>query len=126
LEKFSLKGRVISKDKVSEKNEPMKDLQISAYYCDPLLNQGVFLGQENTDPNGYFQIEFDESKFSAFLSHLKTPSVYLIIKDKQGNEILEIEYHIRVIDDKPSSKFHFLCSSGGGPLATTFLPVEIR
>jgi hypothetical protein len=105
LGKFSLKGRIISKDEL-----PLKDLQISAYDYEPLLNPNDLLGQASTDGDGYFRIEFDESKFSGFLSHLKTPGVHLIIKDKQGKEILETkisqttaetDYHIRVVDDVP-------------------------
>jgi len=65
LEKFSLNGRVISKDE-----QPMKDLQISAYDYEPLLNPNDLLGQATTDVYGYFRIEFDKSKFSGFLSHL--------------------------------------------------------
>jgi len=103
LETFSLNGRVISQDEL-----PLKDLQISAYDYEPLLNPNDLLGQATTDVYGYFRIEFDKSKFSGFLSHLKTPGVHLIIKDKQSNKILEtkisettteIDYDIRVVDN---------------------------
>lgn len=105
MENFSLKGRVISKDE-----SPLKDLKISAYDYEPLLNPNDLLGEANTDADGYFKIEFDESKFSGFLSHFFAPGVHLIIHDKQDNEILEtnlsqtateIDYHIRVVDDIP-------------------------
>ncbi len=103
--KFSLQGRVISKDEL-----PLKDLTVSAYDYEPLLNPKDLLGQANTDADGYFKIEFDESKFSGFLSHVFAPGVHLTVNDKQGNEILEtknsqtsteIDYHIRVVDDIP-------------------------
>jgi hypothetical protein len=85
-------------------------LKISAYDYEPLLNPNDLLGEANTDADGYFKIEFDESKFSGFLSHLFAPGVHLIINNKEGNEILEtkisqttteIDYHIRVVDDIP-------------------------
>jgi hypothetical protein len=103
--KFSLMGRIISKSEL-----PLKDLQISAYDYEPLINPNDLLGQASTDEDGYFRIEFDESKFSGFLRYLKTPGVRLIIRDKEGNEVLEtktsqttaeIDYHIRVLDDVP-------------------------
>jgi hypothetical protein len=105
LVRFSLTGRVISNDEL-----PLKDLKISAYDYELLLNPNDLLGEANTDAEGYFKIEFDESKFSGFLSHVFAPGVHLTINDKQGNEILEtknsqtateIDYHIRVVDDIP-------------------------
>jgi hypothetical protein len=101
--KFSILGRVIS---IAEL--PLNNLHVYAYDYEPLLNPNDLLGEANTDADGYFRIDFDESKFSGFLSHLRTPGVHLIVKDNQDNEILEtkisqttaeIEYHIRVADD---------------------------
>jgi hypothetical protein len=107
LTTFTVKGRIISKDEL-----PLKDLRVYAYDYEPLLNPNDLLGEATTDVDGYFRIYFDESKFSGFLRHLLgTPGVHLIVKDNQGNEVLEtkitqhttkeMEYHIRVVDDVP-------------------------
>lgn len=103
---FILSGRIISKDEL-----PLKDLRITAYDYEPLLNPNDLLGEVTTDAEGYFRIAFDESKFSGFLRHLLgTPGMRLVVNDRQGNEILETkithitketEYHIRVVDDAP-------------------------
>ena len=106
---FSLKGKIISKD-----NRPINNLKILAYDDDPLLNPDDFLGESITDTNGFFKIDFDQSKFSRFLEALdETPDVYIMIKNAQGNGILnntktrvaqtkkEIEYHIRIADHIP-------------------------
>jgi hypothetical protein len=108
---FSLKGKIISKDKL-----PIENLRVLAYDDDPLLNPDDFLGESRTDANGFFRIEFDQSKFSGFLEALdETPDVYLLLKDNQGNDVLnntktrvsqtkkEIEYHIRIVDNIPDS-----------------------
>jgi hypothetical protein len=106
---FSLKGKIISKD-----NVPIDNLRVLAYDDDPLLNPDDFLGESRTDSNGFFRIEFDQSKFSGFLEVLdETPDVYILLKDMQGNDVLnntktrvsqtkkEIEYHIRIVDSTP-------------------------
>ena len=106
---FSLKGKIISKD-----NRPINNLKILAYDDDPILNPDDFLGQSITDSNGFFRIDFDKAKFSGFLEALdQTPDVYILIKNAQGNDILnntrirvsrtkkEIEYHIRIVDHIP-------------------------
>jgi hypothetical protein len=106
---FSLRGKIISKD-----NKPIDNLKVVAYDDDPLLNPDDYLGESITDPNGFFRIDFDKSRFSGFLEPLdETPDVYILLKDAQGNDILnkkktkesrtekEIEYHIRVTDSTP-------------------------
>jgi hypothetical protein len=104
LSVFTLKGKIISKDK-----NPVEGLRILAYDDDPLLNTDDFLGESTTDSNGLFKIDFDKSKFSGFLEPLEqTPDIYLIAKDARGNEILttnvmqtqkEIEYHIKTFNN---------------------------
>ena len=106
---FFLRGKIISKD-----NEPIKNLRILAYDDDPLLNPDDFLGESVTDSNGFFRIDFDKSKFSGFLEPLEeAPDVYILLKDTQGNDILnntktresrtkkEIGYHIRIVKSTP-------------------------
>ena len=106
---FSLRGKIISKD-----NKPIDNLKVVAYDDDPLLNPDDYLGESITDSNGFFRIDFDKSRFSGFLEPLdETPDVYILLKDAQGNDILnkektkesrtkkEIEYHIRVTDSTP-------------------------
>jgi hypothetical protein len=104
---FTLKGKIISKDQL-----PLRDLKIEAYDDDPLLNPDDFLGEATTDPQGFYRIDFDESKFKEFFELLEgTPDVYLVVKDNQGNKILttkvmqtkrEIKYHIRIVDNIPN------------------------
>jgi uncharacterized protein (UPF0333 family) len=104
---FILKGKVISKDQV-----PLNDLKIEAYDDDPLLDPDDFLGATTTDSNGFYSIDFDESKFKGpFELFEGTPDVYLVVKDAQGNKLLttkviqtkkEIEYHIRIADNNPN------------------------
>ena len=101
---FSLKGKIISRD-----NAPIDNLRVLAYDDDPLLNPDDFLGESITNLDGFFRIDFDESKFRGLLEVLdETPDVYILIKDAQGNDILnnkktrisqtkkEIEYHIKI------------------------------
>lgn len=104
---FTLKGKIISKDQL-----PLKNLKIEAYDDDPLLNPDDFLGEASTDSQGFYRIDFDESKFKEFFELIEgTPDVYLVVKDNQGNKILitkvmqtkrEIEYHIRIVDNIPN------------------------
>jgi hypothetical protein len=106
---FTLHGKIISKDK-----EPMGNLKIYAYDHDPILKPDDFLGDSSTDLNGFFRINFDETKFKGFWEPLdETPDVYILVKDAHGNDLLhnaekrvtstkkEIEYHIRIIDNTP-------------------------
>ena len=106
---FCLRGKIISKD-----NKPISNLKVVAYDDDPLLNPDDYLGESITDSNGFFKIDFDRSKFSGFLEPLdETPDVYILLKDTQGNDILnntkskelrtkkEIGYHIRIVDSTP-------------------------
>jgi len=46
----------------------------------------------------YFRIEFDESKFGGFSSHLKTPGVQLVIEE---TKISETTTEIVVVDNVP-------------------------
>jgi hypothetical protein len=104
---FTLKGKIISKDQTV-----LKGLKIEAYDDDPLLNPDDFLGEATTDANGFYKIDFNESKFTDLFGAIEgTPDVYLVVKDSQGNKILttkvlqtkkEIEYHIRIIDNIPN------------------------
>jgi hypothetical protein len=101
-EYFSLTGKVIG-----ENNYPFSNCKVFAYDKDPLLNPDDFLGESIIDDKGFFQIEFDRTKFVDFLEVFEgTPDIFLILKDKDGNEILstremktkkEIEYHIKAI-----------------------------
>ena len=106
---FSLRGKIISKD-----NKPIDNLKVVAYDDDPLLNPDDYLGESITNSNGFFRIDFDNSRFSGFLEPLdETPDVYILLKDTQGNDILnntktkesrtkkKIEYHIRIADNTP-------------------------
>lgn len=106
---FSLRGKIISKD-----NKPIENLKVVAYDDDPLLNPDDYLGESITNSNGFFRIDFDNSRFSGFLEPLdETPDVYILLKDTQGNDILnntktkesrtkkKIEYHIRIADNTP-------------------------
>lgn len=106
---FSLKGKIISRN-----NAPISNLRILAYDDDPLLNPDDFLGESITNSDGFFRIDFDQSKFRGLLEGLdQTPDVYILIKDAQGNDLLnnkktrisqtkeEIEYHIKIIDHIP-------------------------
>ena len=102
-----MKGKIISKDQTR-----LKGLKIEAYDDDPLLNPDDFLGETTTDSNGFYKIDFNESKFTDLFEVLEgTPDVYLVVKDSQGKKILatkvlqtkkEIEYHIRIIDNIPN------------------------
>ena len=56
---FSLKGKIISKD-----NAPINNLKVLAFDDDPLLNPDDFLGESITNSDGFFRIDFDQSKFS--------------------------------------------------------------
>jgi len=104
---FTLKGKIISKDQTR-----LNGLKVEAYDDDPLLNPDDFLGETTTDSDGFYKIDFDESKFTDLFEVLEgTPDVYLVVKDSQGNKILttkvlqtkkEIEYHIRIIDNIPN------------------------
>jgi hypothetical protein len=104
---FTLKGKIISKDQTR-----LNGLKVEAYDDDPLLNPDDFLGETTTDSDGFYKIDFDESKFTDLFEVLEgTPDVYLVVKDGQGNKILttkvlqtkkEIEYHIRIIDNIPN------------------------
>ena len=104
---FTLKGKIISKDQTR-----LKGLKVEAYDDDPLLNPDDFLGETTTDSDGFYKIDFNESKFTDLFEVLEgTPDVYLVVKDSQGNKILttkvlqtkkEIEYHIRIVDNIPN------------------------
>lgn len=104
MSSFTLKGKIISKDKT--------DLKVEAYGHDMLLSPDDFLGSSITDSNGAFKIDFDESKVKAFLKFIEgMPHVYIIVKDSRGNKILttkllqtkkEIEYHIKIVDGTPN------------------------
>jgi hypothetical protein len=100
---FTLHGRIISEDK-----KPLGDLKVYAYDHDLILKPDDFLGDSSTDPDGFFRINFDESKFKGFWEPLdRTPDVYILVKDSRGNDLLhntkkrvsstkkEREYHIR-------------------------------
>jgi hypothetical protein len=106
---FTLHGKIISKDK-----EPLGNLNIYAYDHDPILKPDDFLGSSSTDPDGFFSISFDETKFRGFWEPLdRTPDVYIMVKDSRGNDLLnnakkkvkstkrEIEYHVRIADNTP-------------------------
>jgi Transthyretin-like family len=103
LDSFSLYGKIISKD-----NAILQGMKIQAYDQDS-VDPDDLLGQSTTDSNGIFRIDFDKSKFSKFWELLEgTPDVYLLIKDSQGNQVLqtrvmqtqkEIEYHIKTAGD---------------------------
>jgi hypothetical protein len=100
-ESFSLIGKVIG-----ENNFPFSNHKVIAYDKDPLLNPDDFLGDSIIDDKGFFQIEFDKTKFVDVLDIFEgTPDIFLVIKDKADKEILstremktkkEIEYHIKV------------------------------
>jgi hypothetical protein len=109
---FTLHGKIISKDK-----KPLGNLKVYAYDHDPILKPDDFLGDSPTDPDGFFRISFDETKFKGFWEPLdETPDVYILVKDSRGNDLLhnamkrvistrkEIEYHIRIADNTPDPK----------------------
>jgi hypothetical protein len=100
-ESFSLTGKVIG-----ENNSPFSNHKVLAYDKDPLLNPDDFLGDSIIDDKGFFQIEFDKTKFVNILEVFEgTPDIFLVLKDKDDKEALstremktkkEMEYHIKV------------------------------
>lgn len=106
MAKYYLRGRIIDRDA-----KPAPGLRVLAFDDDPLLNPDDFLGEARTDSRGTFKIDFDESKFRSFLEPLEgTPDVYLVVRGRNGREILrtrvgktkqELEYHIKLDDHLP-------------------------
>jgi hypothetical protein len=106
MSKFILKGKVRD-----QANKLARGYHILAYDDDP-LSRDDFLGEVITDKNGLFLIEFDDTKFNGFLEFDGEPDVYLIIKNRQGAELVrtrikktrkEIEYQIRLVKNKPDA-----------------------
>jgi hypothetical protein len=100
-ESFSLTGKVIG-----ENNSPFSNHKVLAYDKDPLLNPDDFLGESIINDKGFFQIEFDKTKFVNILEVFEgTPDIFLVLKDQENKETLqtremktkkEIEYHIKI------------------------------
>lgn len=105
MKTYSLIGRVIDVDKKS-----MSGTHVLAF-DEGFLHPGDFLGEATTDSNGLFKITFDESKFKKTWEILGAkPDVSIIVKDSSGKQVLktkvmktdkEIEYHVKVSDNKP-------------------------
>lgn len=93
----------------------MADCRVIAFDEDSFLDANDFLGEAVTDDNGLFEIKFDKSKFTGVLELLEgTPDVFLLLKDKEGKEVLktsimrtkkEIEYHIKNSHQNPEANF---------------------
>jgi len=106
LAKYYLRGKIIDRD-----TKAAKGLKVLAFDDDPLLNPDDFLGEDTTDSQGIFEINFDESKFQGFLGLLEgTPDVYLVARRDDGRELVktrveqtgrELEYHIKLDDHRP-------------------------
>ena len=98
---FTIFGTIID-----ENNEPAEGLEVSAYDSDQFLNADDLLGKSVTDPQGFFSIIFDESKFQTFWEVLEgSPDVYLKISNQTNKIVMhtrtektknELEYHIKL------------------------------
>lgn len=105
MKTYSLNGRIIDANK-----KPIEDAHILAYDED-FIKSGDFLGEATTDSAGLFKITFDESKFKKPWEIFEgQPDVVIIIEDSTGRQLLktktkktdkEIEYHIKISDNKP-------------------------
>ena len=88
-------------------------MEVSAYDSDQFLNADDLLGKSITDPQGFFSIIFDGSKFQSFWEILEgSPDVYLKISNQTNKVVMqtrikktknELEYHIKLGPQKGDS-----------------------
>lgn len=102
---YSLSGRIIDVNK-----NPLKGAHILAYDEDSIKSDD-FLGDATTDSSGLFKITFEQSKFRKPWEIFEgKPDVVLVVQDVSGKQVLktkvmktdkEIEYHIKISENKP-------------------------
>jgi hypothetical protein len=93
---------------------PVKNLKIEAFDDDPIVDADDLLGRKDTDMNGAFEINFNDSLFRDFWELLeRTPDVYLVVTDEKGKEKIrskiaqtqyEIQYQMRIHENMPDPK----------------------
>lgn len=88
----------------------MKGVHVLAFDED-FLKAGDFLGDAMSDSSGMFKIIFDQTKFKKPWEVFEgKPDVDIIVKDASGKQVIktkvmktdkEIEYHIKISENKP-------------------------
>jgi hypothetical protein len=80
MRRWQVCGRVVDAE-----GRPVPGARVQVLDDDPVWD--ALVGRTRTDEDGYFEVVYDQQDFAKLLDLERTPDLYVIVKDWEGNRL---------------------------------------